>query len=73
MSTLDNEGKLKNEVIEGMPHIYWYGSVGDYNAMVMDLLGASLESLFNTCQRKFSLKTVLMATEQMVTLLESIR
>lgn len=56
----------------GIPTIKWCGAEGDYNVMVMELLGPSLEDLFNFCSRKFSLKTVLLLADQMVRLVDMI-
>ena len=50
----------------GIPTIKWCGTEGDYNVLVMELLGPSLEDLFNFCNRKFSIKTVLLLADQMV-------
>lgn len=54
----------------GIPTIKWCGTEGDYNVLVMELLGPSLEDLFNFCERKFSLKTVLLLADQLISRIE---
>lgn len=48
----------------------WYGTEGDYNVMVMQLLGPSLEDLFNFCGRRFKLKTVILLADQILMRIE---
>lgn len=54
-----------------MPNLHFVGDEKTednktYHVMVMDLLGKSLEDLFQECRRKFDLKTVLCIAIQMV-------
>ena len=50
----------------GVPNVYYFGQEGLHNILVIDLLGLSLEDLFDTCNRHFTPKTVAMAAKQMV-------
>jgi serine/threonine protein kinase len=54
----------------GFPNVRFFGATEHYHVMIMDLLGQSLEGLFNLCSRKFSLKTILMLAIQLIDRIE---
>jgi casein kinase 1 len=54
----------------GIPSIHWFGVEGTFNIMILDLLGPSLEDLLSICNKHFSLKTVLMLADQMISRIE---
>jgi casein kinase I family protein HRR25 len=56
----------------GISRVHAYETKCEYNVMVFDLLGPSLQDLFNFCGRKLSLKTVLMLVDQLLYRLEYI-
>ncbi|EJD00929.1 casein kinase, partial [Fomitiporia mediterranea MF3/22] len=49
-----------------VPKVYAYGREAPWNIMVFDLLGTSLETLFEKCKSKFSFKTTFMLAPQII-------
>lgn len=58
--------------VKGVPRAYFFGQEGVHNILVIDLLGPSLEDLFDWCNRKFSTKTVVQVAKQMIERIQSI-
>jgi serine/threonine protein kinase len=56
----------------GIPRLYYFGKNDTYNIMIMDLLGPSLEDLFQKCNKKFTIKTTVMLGLQIFKRLEYI-
>lgn len=56
----------------GVPQVHYFGQEGLHNVLVIDLLGPSLEDLFDMCGRKFSIKTVVMTAKQMLSRVQTI-
>lgn len=52
--------------ILGVPEVKWFGTDNDSRIMVMQLLGPSLENVFQTCNQHFSLTTVLVIADELV-------
>lgn len=62
--------ELRNQ--PGVPKLIFYGVDGEYNVLVIQRLGHSLEHLFKYCGHKFTLKTVLLLADQMLQRLETL-
>jgi len=56
----------------GIPNAYYFGQEGLHNILVIDLLGPSLEDLFDWCGRRFSVKTTVQVAIQMISLIETL-
>ena len=59
-SQLDYERRIYREIKGGVgvPNVHWFGTEGDFNCMVMDLLGDSVQQIFERSKRKLSLKHI---------------
>ncbi len=55
-----------------IPKIYWYGKEDEYNILVMEQLGNSLDQLFKSCDCKFGIKTTIMIAIQLIDLIQSV-
>ena len=62
----------KDNFKEGIPTIYDYIETSDYNIMIMQLLGLSLDDLFTKYNKKFNLPTIFLLAEQILLLLEQL-
>ena len=74
-SMLENEYNVYRKFGAGskiVPNVYWFGSEKGYNILIMELLGRSLEDLFISCSKHFSLKTITMLADQMITLIQRV-
>merc|ERR1719361_2310712 len=69
---LQNEAKayLTLKGGQGIPKIVWAGREIGCNWLALELLGPSLEYLFFICSRKFSLKTVLLIADQVISIIQ---
>lgn len=57
---------------KGFPQLHFLFRDDEFNAIVMNLLGPNLDRLFRACNYRFSLKTVLMIGDQLLTRIENI-
>ncbi|XP_049851552.1 casein kinase I-like [Schistocerca gregaria] len=64
---LSDEAKVYNALgkAAGIAQMHLYIE-SEMNIMVLDMLGPTIEDLFNYCNRRFSLKTVLMLADQLI-------
>ena len=71
---LENEGHIMSYLqSKYLPYIYSFGQSGEYNVLVMELMGKSLENIFeNSNPKKFSVNCVAKLGLQMIEILRFI-
>jgi serine/threonine protein kinase len=71
-SVLETESRMYSMIAGaiGFPEMKFYGNEGQLNVLVIDLLGKSVATLFEECGYHFSMKTVLMLADQMISRVE---
>lgn len=56
----------------GIPKVYEYIKAGDFNILIMELLGKNLDDLFTKFDRKFKVSTVLLLGIEIINLLQKL-
>lgn len=76
-STTSSKGRVRDLlsyshwfILVGFAEMYYYGVEGDFNVMVIDILGPTLQRMFEFCDMKFSAKTMCMIAIQCIDRLE---
>jgi len=57
-------------IYNGIPDLYWKGIVDKKSVIIMEYLGPNLDDLFEFCDKKFSLKTILLIAIQLIERIE---
>ena len=65
-------GFPRGHKINGIPKLFHFARSGKVDCLVMELLGANLEDLFELVGQRFSLKTVLMIAFQLLDRIETV-
>ncbi|KAK5700092.1 hypothetical protein LTR97_006227 [Elasticomyces elasticus] len=60
------------EGLPGFPTILWSGYHDEVGFLILNLLGPSLEDLFEYCECQFSLKTTIMLADQLIARLKTV-
>lgn len=64
--------QLNRARVTGVPQLLYSGKEGKYNVLVLQRMGENLEAVLTKCERHFSLRTVLLLAQQLLTILEQV-